>query len=624
MPARSQHGGLTPKMRVYFPQFVTVNNPRLACLYWFAVICIGGYATYQFIAGKRYLIKKLPEGEVSICSHHCRKSQYPNTMASQSTYCGKTHNFDPPYKDVKCAAACSATQGEPCFSQDEAIQYSPSTIFVPTFVQESHYSKPMQPRNAFINPCSTGYKAMVGDQVCERTNNYFIPNVEDQEISFSHRFNAEKPKSVLFGQSPDAEGDSMSDLATMVYDAKGGKKTEFAAGAPVKLTVGQILDAAGLHEVGEKIGGQVAMDAGYSSRSGGVTGTISPTPRLTGILITAAIGYSNEGFCQLNLETEQVKTTGTTACLAFRAKRQWTKALSKNVYSLDRSNMEKTYSGILIDFHIHGSYKFADWSRIFRGITTIVIWLGIPIWVLYYFSLYFLGQLSTIYNRVIHQELSLSTACVGLAARLISHTSAFADVQDQPDGLSKERLHERFQMIMQFSDDLDDHEVRKFVDFIYEGVAIASAEGDEDIQEMAAEAELIDVQDFCTVCLSNEPITFDALVKIFDRDRRLGTSEMIFCDEVLSNCRSAAANDKMKASVENAMVKLESSARTSMKGGPMPGAHTAHSLQKRADDMEAEIHEIHEEISRITIKQKSIIKQVSNAEESLKKMGGHP
>lgn len=430
-------------MRVYFPQYVTVNNPRLACLFWIVTLVVGGYACYQFIGGRRYEIKKLPEGEIQICSQKCRMATMPTAAAGDNSYCVATKNFDPPYTNVTCIPACSGSTGWPCISQDEAVQYNPSTVFIPTFIQESTYWEPSELVGG--GWCQyPGYKVTHKDQVCTKTLNYFVPNVAKQTVQFHHKFNVALPTSTLFGNLPDEVGNSAEDLKTVLLDAKGEKKKEFAGGQTISMTVAEMLEAAGISEVGKGLGDNVKLDAEYERKAGGVKGAIKPTPRLTGLQLTFELGYTNEGSCRLNLETDKISVSeDKVACLAIKARRQWTQTELSNVLSLQGTSISRKYSGILIDFHVHGSFKFRDWSRIFRGVTTIVIWLGIPIWVLYFFALYFLGQLSVIYNRVIHQELSLSTACVGLASRLISHTSAFADVADQPDGLSKQRLLER-------------------------------------------------------------------------------------------------------------------------------------------------------------------------------------
>jgi hypothetical protein len=417
-------------------------------------------------------------------------------------------------------------------------------------------------------------------------------------------------------------------MQTVLLKRGGGEGKKFPAGQQIEFTVQELIDAAGLDECcteSDEKPGPVVMDQGYTRSEGGVFGNTSdPTPRLTGIVFVFQLDYTNENHCRIDLSHDKVDVSkekgdiNAVACLSVRARRQWTQVRRKS-YLLpfaDGSRIERTYSGILIDFKVGGTFKFNDVAAIFRGVTSIVIWLGIPIWVLYFFAIFFLGNLSSIYNRVIHQELSLSSACVGLAGRLISHTSAFADVQDFPEGLSKGRLHERFQMIMQYNTSLDEDEVQKFVDFVYAGIAIA---GDE---EQTGDAQnLIDVQDFCTVFSANEPLSFDSLVKIFDKDRTMGIAETLFQDEVIRSVRSVTANDEMSEAIKHAMVRQDKGELTIVKKQAIDTSNAA-AMQARYTELEEEIKRNKISMERMLLKNKTLLKQITNAEENYKKLGG--
>jgi hypothetical protein len=613
------------KMRVYFPKYVTINNAPLFILYWIVSIVTVGIAVYQFLAGKRYEIQKLPEGEVQLCSQFC-----PAVVPTGSfSYCSSSSNFGGSYNGVNCVATCedSGTQGtlnggRECMQASDMIQYSPTGIFIPTFYREEKVKNPTW----LAGSCPYGMSPSYDNKVCKSSGNWFVKGVEQQTIEFSHKYAVAKPTSSIFGEQPDLEGDSLTDTQTVVMNPDGSENSKIAAGSPIRFTVAQLLTLAGLHECcGEEVGQALNMDESYTRPAGGVNnfgGATLPTPRLTGVALTMDLIYTNTGKCSMNLNSPSIALDGTGACLSVRARRQWAQSTSYTYGDLtadatlkEYGQFERTYSGIQINFHIHGEFKFIDGSAFFRGMTTILIWMGIPIWILYFFAIFFLGKLSAIYNRVIHQELSLTGACVGLAGRLISHTSSFADVQDYPEGLSKKRLHERFKMIMQFSEDLDDTEVRKFVDFVYEGVAIASEASQ---GEVGDENDLIDVQDFCTVCASNESLTFDALVKIFDRDRRLGTCETLFLDEVIDQARSVVANDALAETVKHALINRNAGA-TKEKGA---GAFNAVMLEQRFASVEEEINKIQQEMNKTLLKEKNLMKQVEFAEKNVEKLGG--
>jgi|Transcript_1197 hypothetical protein len=607
------------KMRVYFPKYVTVNNKPLFLLFWLVWFVTIGIAVYQFIAGKRYEIRKLPEGEVSLCSQFCPASTTAPTGQTGGTTFGS----------FAYASFCTAVQGtasaeaETCVSAGDAKQYGPSTLFIPTFFEDTKMMNPTYTSADAGCSTSTGYAANSAESgpICRKDAKKWVPGVEQQSIEFSHRYIVQQPTSSIFGDQPDIYGNSLLDTTTVVLDRDGQKQKEFSSGQRISFTVAELLELAGLHECCDtEVGGALDLDASYTRADGGVV--TAKTARETGVSLVIDILYTNEGGCRLDLQHDTISLDGTAACMSVRARRQWTRATSRGHGATTSSGwaeyqqFQRQYSGIEISFHIHGAFKFIDASAFFRGMTTILIWMGIPIWIMYFFAILFLGNLSAIYSRVIHQELSLSGACVGLAGRLISHTSAFADVQDFPEGLSKKRLHERFQMIMQFSQDLDDQEVRKFVDFVYEGVAIAATEA-----EVGTDNELIDVQDFCTVCSTNESLTFDSLVKIFDRDRRLGTFESFFQDNVIEQARSIAANDTMSEAVKNALVK-QAGGRHGDTFSRGAGAFNAVMLEQRFQEVEEQINKIQTEMNKTLLKEKNIVKQVEFAEKNVERLGG--
>merc|ERR1719188_1516187 len=111
------------------------------------------------------------------------------------------------------------------------------------------------------------------------------------------------------------------------------------------------------------------------------------------------------------------------------------------------------------------------------------------------------------------------------------------DVQDEKggDGVSKGRLLHRFNVIMRDMKELDSREVKKFVDFVFRGLRRMGTVGVHDDR-------YIKVESYCSACSSNEPLSFDSLVKIFDKDRRLGILERCFLDDTIRQVHKAALN----------------------------------------------------------------------------------
>lgn len=205
-----------------------------------------------------------------------------------------------------------------------------------------------------------------------------------------------------------------------------------------------------------------------------------------------------------------------------------------------------------------------------------------------------------------------------------SRTPQLLHVKDTPLGLTKKRLLERIKMIMQYNTALDDNEIQHFTDFVYEGVAVASVTEPATAIEVMENAQLIDLQDFVRVCSSNESLSFDALVEIFDADRRLSIVENVFQDDCMRQARSSAANEEMKDRVNNAMVNTGSLDRHINRSAGISGHYTADVLQTRCNNMESEILQIQKECNDLVEKQQSLVRTILYTEEKLKKLGESP
>jgi len=174
-----------------------------------------------------------------------------------------------------------------------------------------------------------------------------------------------------------------------------------------------------------------------------------------------------------------------------------------------------------------------------------------------------------------NQELNLAEACKGLAARLISHSGPFIDLMDDQQevepkereedeaegedgddeeksaaqeiaheegaeepqdttemGISKSRILARIREFLENSDVISDQELLRMVDFLHQGL--------KGMTEQTKDLDLVNLSDFCTACCTNEPLSFDSLVQLFDKDRKTGILERIFVDDDISAVHNAA------------------------------------------------------------------------------------
>jgi hypothetical protein len=89
------------------------------------------------------------------------------------------------------------------------------------------------------------------------------------------------------------------------------------------------------------------------------------------------------------------------------------------------------------------------------------------------------------------------------------------ELKDNAHGISEERLLRRFKRIFEHNKEIDDAEIRRFVNFVYTKMAKHDKEG-------------IDVQDFSSACTHGEALHFKTLVELFDADRKKGFLERTF------------------------------------------------------------------------------------------------
>lgn len=619
---------MAPRMAVYFPKYVTINNPRLAILYWLLNVCIFAVAFYQFLQKKRYNINKYPNAEVSLCTALCQLS--PSALVTMMNadasrpFC-TTNADDVPefYADFGCGQLCSRNTpaGEACLHPNELIMREPSSAFVSTVFSDEVV---LHEDRASPDSCPLGYASDAGG-LCRSFQQRTVPGAEAQRIAFSHSVSVPWPSSMIFGVrpdlrsrsgSPESENDNWANGMKTVLIVDGSVSKEFAPGELVSLSVSELLAAASVNDGDEQVSG-LDLDALFVYDED-LRGAALPT-RLTGVSLTIDLFYT-EGNANACINTKPARTleslawAGPICCINIKADRDWTSRERANVIDAGGSVRTRVYRGILVKFHAHGLFSIFDASALFRGVTQIIIWMQIPMMIIYWFSINFLGHLSTVYTRVIHQEMSLADACKGLAARLISHSAAFMDMQDLGSGISKDSLLNRFRMILEHNENLDDNEVKKFVDFVF-GRMIQG-------QDAEDHGSVVNVQGFCTACTTNEPLRFDSLVQIFDRDRKLGLIERAFIDDTIREVHSSAKEHGQREAASDDI------------GDDTPVAHHSqlekalsdvHSLTERMTKLKDEVSEAARECREAVQQERAIKEQVMALQEEVrKKAADHP
>lgn len=534
---------LNSHMAVYFPKYVTVNNPRLAVLHWCCHVVIFVIAFSQFMWKRQYMMPMQPGGDVTLCTSPCQSPPTEDRICDAQS----------------CAGLCTETDS-PCLHFHEALHLEPQLAFVATSFSD-----------------------------CVDCPKHVLPGARHQQIALSHRFRVDSPPGILTGSgtmaadSRDVESEWEQGMATVLFDGGGQILRTFEPGLEIKLAMSELLSAATIED---NAGWGLDLDDLYTREELGIH---EQTLRKTGVTLDVNLYYvaGSTAECAITDPEVQLETflwAGPICCMRVHAKRDWT-SMSRALPSRENSTIRE-YHGIFITFAASGHFEFLAMSAIFRGLTTILIWAQIPLMVIYWFSITFLGHLSTVYSRAMHQSLSLSEACQGLASRLVSHSAAFMDMQDLGSGISKDSLLRRLSMILSREKDLDANEVEKFVDFVFR--QMLSSQTTQNQQER----DIVNVQGFCAACTTNEPLRFDSLVQIFDKDRRLGCLETAFVDDTVKEVHKVdETKNRASAVQESSSLSSFRSSKAAHHSQLEKAMADVHRVELTLDDLEGSIRD---------------------------------
>lgn len=220
-----------------------------------------------------------------------------------------------------------------------------------------------------------------------------------------------------------------------------------------------------------------------------------------------------------------------------------------------------------------GTKRAVDLNAIVLALTSALVLLSIPKRILTVFIKLCLGHLSRIYRRMLVEDFDIKDQCGSVAVRLMTHSVPFVELADTADilgraGISKRRLKERFREMVKHRRAIDDSELEALVEFCYEQ-AITSAgpaqhalhwrsklrfnakemkedpdraekgqpEGEAGAIDPSGKAHthhsMLDIDAFSSACSANEPMNFEAVVDLFDKDRKLGFLERFFMPKPL-------------------------------------------------------------------------------------------
>eukprot|EP00746_Dinoflagellata_sp_MGD_P045719 gnl/MRDRNA2_/MRDRNA2_212128_c0_seq1.p1 gnl/MRDRNA2_/MRDRNA2_212128_c0~~gnl/MRDRNA2_/MRDRNA2_212128_c0_seq1.p1 ORF type:complete len:691 (-),score=91.16 gnl/MRDRNA2_/MRDRNA2_212128_c0_seq1:37-2109(-) len=531
--------------RVLFPKFVEIHSRRLASLHRLLVIGLLAVPikNFAFRSESQYYTGfqvhywptnwKVSDEQMNLLNEADSQKDYC-ISPSKFEYCDTKDCMSWAAKEMACMDLCTDTSDnfQDCLERGERFfKDSDGSIFVPTFFNDL---------STILTPEAGQRKGKVERRVEEKAR--IIKGIEDMGIGFDHGYSVKlndpfTPESV---SNKDTVSDTVESgynlqfntryndgLLTIVKDANGIEIMKFLPGEVVYLPMEMILSIANitLDDVNEKYGENLSPNA--QSTHGILT-------RLAGAEIVLDISYHNPLY--LGGMFYQYNWKGPVAFITISSQLAWTSRPTFQILDTLGSTRMRYYQGVRISFIQTGTFAWIDLSRIATCLTSMIVFYKSAATVLFFFSIRYLGGLSTLYRGFCYQPASIGRECCSLAVKLACRTSTFLELQDLHTGISRRRLLHRFTQVFKSTEQLTPMQIRRFVHFVFDGLtAMKEDEGlttmkeDEDPDEN----EWVDIEKWSQASAYSEPLGFDSVVQIFDADRKKGFLERFFAPKAL-------------------------------------------------------------------------------------------
>jgi len=106
-------------------------------------------------------------------------------------------------------------------------------------------------------------------------------------------------------------------------------------------------------------------------------------------------------------------------------------------------------------------------SKIIESIADAFVLLSIPVMIMEFVIIYFLGALSPIYLKATSEPFSIQKEVGSMVVRLIAMSAIFVDLQDNSGHISKKRCQERLTILFNDVQSLSPDEVESMADYCY-------------------------------------------------------------------------------------------------------------------------------------------------------------
>lgn len=444
------------------------------------------------------------------------------------------------YGNFSCLALCSGAPGQGrCLAPEETyLRETEDQLMIVTSFGESLIHRQGQSGSTPL------------------TSQYFLPTTEALQMSFTYHFSIPRPDE----QGPSLAGSSLVDILTVIMDKQGRVFRVVPPAKSIDLTFQDLLVLSGSPQL-------LDDDNVAASRNRLPEGQPFPNIRITGAELILEIHCHNWHKQSLGdaWDSWEGPVCYTTVDVGSTV---WVGA--ERLFVLDESGhtLHRDYHGIRVKVQGGGFFRFLNFNDLFMTVVDAIVLLGMPMRVMLFFMCYMLGHLSTIYKRVLFEPFDIVDQVSGMSARLAATSTQFVELENtqlldegKPRGITRDRLVERLKETLQFENlTIDKRETDSFAHMCFNAIlqrhnpkssyvarkkhrfALLKSEVQHGLQShnltrsLRDDDALINLENFTVACSCNDPIAFDAVISLFDSDRRMSPLEWIFTPNHIKTC----------------------------------------------------------------------------------------
>jgi hypothetical protein len=200
--------------------------------------------------------------------------------------------------------------------------------------------------------------------------------------------------------------------------------------------------------------------------------------------------------------------------------------------------------GVRIVFRTKGKISSLNVFGILNALASLIVFLGLPLTIVSYFSAYGLGKLSNVYYKCQFPELHIDRTCFTMGSRIATMNMAHQQITSRAKNkwISEKELCKEFNDAIGEHEAMDSHEIAAMAEYIFGGLA----KGKTGISRF----------DFVAGGMMNDVVAIEDMVHLFDADRKPHCLERLFKEDIGAGKdsilqRRGSSENEGSASVDN-------------------------------------------------------------------------